>query len=131
MEEDQETSYDSSDYHGSVIGKGEHSMNSVDVALKQLLDAIRGSSQYREYMEQLQRVKQYPELKEQIDAFRKRNFELQNSGDYEFDSIEQFENEYAEFRENEIVSDFLAAELAFCRLMQDINLRLTAALEFE
>jgi cell fate (sporulation/competence/biofilm development) regulator YlbF (YheA/YmcA/DUF963 family) len=106
-------------------------MNSVDVALKQLLDAIRGSSQYREYMEQLQRVKQYPELKEQIDAFRKRNFELQNSGDYEFDSIEQFENEYAEFRENEIVSDFLAAELAFCRLMQDINLRLTAALEFE
>lgn len=30
-----------------------------------------------------------------------------------------------------MVSDFLAAELAFCRMMQDINLRLTEALHFE
>jgi len=106
-------------------------MNSVDVAMKQMLDAIRGTLQYQEYMVQLEKVKHYPELKEQIDDFRRLNYELQNSKDYEFEQLEQFEQEYAEFRENPLVSDFLAAELAFCRMMQDINLRLTAALQFE
>ena len=106
-------------------------MNSVDVAMKQLLDAIRATTQYQEYKIQLERVKQYPQLKEQIDTFRRRNFELQSREDYEFKTLEAFEDEYSEFRENDLVSDFLAAELAFCRLMQDINLRLTAAIHFE
>ena len=46
-------------------------------------------------------------------------------------TFEQFEKEYADFRENTLVSEFLAAELAFCRMMQDINLQVTEAVHFE
>ena len=45
--------------------------------------------------------------------------------------LEAFEREYANFREEPLVSEFLAAELAFCRMMQDINLHLTEAVHFE
>ncbi len=106
-------------------------MNNVDEALKQLIDAILDSETYRRYDRQRNEVKKCPGLKEQIDEFRRRNYELQNGSDYAFDKLDQFEKEYADFRENPLVSDFLAAELAFCRMMQEIDIKVTAAVNFE
>ena len=77
------------------------------------------------------RVKEQPELKRQIDDFRTRNFELQTSKDTNFDKIDQFTRENEAFRENPLVSDFLAAELAFCRMMQEIDVKLAEAMDFE
>lgn len=76
-------------------------------------------------------VKEQPELKRQIDDFRTRNFELQTSKDTNFDKIDQFTRENEAFRENPLVSDFLAAELAFCRMMQEIGLYVTDQMRFE
>lgn len=56
---------------------------------------------------------------------------MQNTGDMAFERIEQFEREYSDFRENPLVSDFLAAELALCRTIQQINFNITEALDFE
>ncbi len=106
-------------------------MGEIDSALEHLITAILNSQEYREYDTQRNRVKQYPELKAQIDEFRKRNFQLQTSDDNAFDKIDQLEKEYSELIENPLVSGFLDAELAFCRKMQDINLRLTEAMHFE
>ncbi len=106
-------------------------MNNVDSAVQQLITVILNSEAYKEYDLQRQKINQDPELKAQINEFRKRNYQLQNADDYAFDKIDQFEREYAEFRERPLVADFLAAELAFCRMMQDINLRITEALHFE
>lgn len=106
-------------------------MNTIDIALDRLVGAILDSAEYREYDKQRNHVKQYPELKAQIDEYRKKNFELQNGEENVFEKLSQLEREYAGLRENPVASDFLAAELAFCRLMQDINLRLTEALHFE
>lgn len=106
-------------------------MDTISTALDRLTEAILNSAEYREYDIQRNRVNGYPELKAQIDEFRRRNFELQTSDDNAFEKIQEFEREYSDFRENPLVSDFLAAELAFCRMMQDINLRLTEALHFE
>lgn len=106
-------------------------MNNVDNAVNQLIAAIKESETYREYVIQLERVKQCPGLKEQIDEFRIRNYMLQTGGEAAFDKIEQFEREHEDFRENPYVSDFLAAELAFCRMIQDINIRITEEMCFE
>lgn len=106
-------------------------MSKIDSALEHLIATILDSEEYREYDEQRNKVNQFPELKAQIDEFRKRNFQLQASDDNAFDKIDQLEREYSDFMENSLVSDFLAAELAFCRMMQDINLRLTEAMHFE
>ena len=106
-------------------------MNTIDIALDRLVGAILDSAEYREYDKQRNRVNQYPELKAQIDEYRKKNFELQTSEENVFEKLSQLGKEYADLRENPMGSDFLAAELAFCRMMQDINLRLTEALHFE
>lgn len=106
-------------------------MDKIDNSLQQLISAILASDIYRAYDVQRIKVNSMPELKAQIDEFRRRNLELQTNEHTTFEEIDNFERQYAKFRENPIVDQFLAAELAFCRLMQDINLRLTDALHFE
>ena len=106
-------------------------MSNVQDAAEQLIYAIKESAIYKEYKEKLDEVNQYPDLKRQIDEFRTRNFELQNSADCAFEKLEQFEKEYEDFMENPLVEDFLAAELAFCRMMQYIGNRITEEIQFD
>lgn len=106
-------------------------MNEVEEASDRLVEAVLHCDIYLEYRKQLEKVKAFPDLKKQVDEFRRRNFELQQQPDYAFDKLEQFEREYRTFRENPLVSDFLAAELAFCRLMQELGERLINAVDFE
>ena len=103
----------------------------VNQAVEQMVQAIRNTDAYMEYRRQLGRIKEQPELKKQIDDFRTRNFELQTSKDTNFDKIDQFTRENEAFRENPLVSDFLATELAFCRMMQEIGLYVTDQMKFE
>ncbi|MBR6151770.1 MAG: YlbF family regulator [Lachnospiraceae bacterium] len=106
-------------------------MNEVEEAVDRLANALLNSDVYREYKSKLEQVKKDPELKRQIDEFRMRNYELQQSPDYAFDKVEQFQREYQAFRDNPLVSDFLAAELAFCRMVQGIENRLSGMITFE
>lgn len=86
-----------------------------------------------EYFRQRDIMKKHPELKIQIDEFREKNYRLQNEADSVvlFDEIDRFEKEYEEFRKNPIVSEFLAAELAFCRMYQEIDDMLSMAFAME
>ena len=45
--------------------------------------------------------------------------------------MEDLQREYESIRENPLVEDFLAAELAFCRMMQELNHKVADALNFE
>lgn len=103
----------------------------LDQAVEGLVGAIKGSETYGKYMQALAAVKRQPDLKRQIDEFRRENYVMQNTGDMAFERIEQFEQAYSDFRENPLVSDFLAAELALCRQIQQINFNITEALNFE
>lgn len=103
----------------------------LDSATDALIKAVLATEEYKAYAEELKKVKEFPELKEQIDDFRRRNFQLQSSADNDFNKLDQFEREYAAFRENILAQDFLAAEVDLCRLIQDLNMRITAALQFE
>jgi len=107
------------------------SMSELDHAVMTYIVAIKNTEIYRNYVRERDKVKQYPELKAQIDAYRKRNYELQSSSDYDFGKVDLFEKEYEGFRDNPLVADFLAAELAFCRMMQRANMQVTEAMEFE
>lgn len=106
-------------------------MSRLENATDEFISAVLATEQYQTYLAELNKVKQYPELKAQIDDFRRRNFELQSSADNDFNKLEKFEKEYETFRENVLVQDFLAAELDFCRMMQGLYERITAELNFE
>lgn len=147
MEEDETPSHDTADYHGSIKcernedflvqgtgmadGKQGDRMDNMDRALDAFIAAILVSEEYRCYAAMRDKVKLDPELKAQIDDYRKRNYEFQTSTDGDFENLDRFEKEYENFRENPLVMDFLAAELDFCRLMQRVNMRIVSRLQFE
>lgn len=98
-------------------------MTQVDKALEDFIEKVKKTKVYMEYEEQRERIKAYPDLKERIDEFRERNYQLQNSEDASglFEEIDKFNKEYEQFREIPMVHDFLAKELAYCRMVQYIN----------
>ncbi|MBQ8821202.1 MAG: YlbF family regulator [Lachnospiraceae bacterium] len=100
-------------------------------AIEAYVGALKQSKEYQNYMRTLTAVKEVPGLLEQVNEFRRNNFIMQNSESTTFDTIEDFELKYAEFRQNPLVEDFLAAELAFCRMMQYNNSLILEALHFE
>ena len=103
----------------------------LDLAVEAMIDAVKRSEVYRNYLEALAAARRQPGLKQEIDEFRRKNYVMQSSADMAFEHIEQFEREYSDFRENPVVADFLAAELALCRMIQQINLHVTDMLNFE
>lgn len=103
----------------------------MEQSLQAYIEKLLKSKEYQKYVEQRERVKQYPDLKKQIDEFRRRNYEMQNSEDLVFEKIEFFEKEYEDFRDNPLVADFLEAELAFCRMMQRHYGEVMRAIDFE
>lgn len=106
--------------------------NMENASLK-FVRAIRETDIYQKYCYQLEKIKKYPDLYEQVNEFRQRNYEIQNTSQVDelFDKMDVFEKEYERFRDNPLVDDFLAAELAFCRLMQEIDIFITEELNFE
>ena len=105
----------------------------VQKALEQLAQAIKDSDIYREYRRQSEKVDNTGDMREKIDEYRVRNFELQNSVQTEdlLDKLDACEREYEKFREDPLVEEFLDAELAFCRMMQEIDVKLAEAMDFE
>ncbi len=105
----------------------------IKEATRKFAAVIQESDTYKEYYYQREKIKKQPELYDKVNEFRQKNFDLQNESDSEdlFDRMEAFEQEYAKFRENPLVDDFLRAELAFCRMMQEVDILLAAEIDFE
>lgn len=95
--------------------------------------AIKDTNVYKKYWEKLEVLKKYPEQYQKVNEFRERNFEIQNTTqkDELFDKMNAFEEEFERFREDPVVDEFLRCELAFCRMMQEITLYITEAVDFE
>ncbi len=108
-------------------------MSDFDSTVESLITAIHNTKEYQAFLREKEKVARFPELKQKINEYRLKNYELQNStnDDELFDKMEEFDREYEEFRDDPLVSDFLEAELDFCRMMQDMNMRITAALDFD
>lgn len=106
----------------------------VAEATEKFVEEIKKSDTYREYDWQKRKLKENPELFEEVREFRRKNFALQTEAahsDELFEKLDAFEREHEKFRENPLVDNFLRAELAFCRMMQEVNVLIMASLDFE
>ena len=94
-------------------------------ATRQFAATIMTSDTYKAYLYQREKIKKQPELYEKVNAYRQTNFDLQNETDSDdiFERMEAFEKEY--------VDGFLQAELAFCRMMQEVYVLLAEEIDFE
>lgn len=97
-------------------------MQRIDELKLELRKAILESEEYKEYKRLEAIIMRNPELKRNIDEFRRQNFELQNSPDVQdiFSTTNELNERYAFMRNQDSVNRYLTAEICLCRLVQDI-----------
>ena len=100
-------------------------------AVTGLVQAIKQSSEYQVYMQTIEELRQQPELCEQVNEFREKSFELQNTESAEtiMERMDELGNEYKELRETSEVAAFLEAEASFLEMMREISMQVTGGLE--
>lgn len=107
--------------------------NTIDENISSLLEAFKESPEYVEFQKQNEILKQKPELKKRVDAFREDNYRVQNEcgSDNLFDVVEQMGKESAELRRHPEVNAYLDAELALCKMMQKICVKLAEGIDMD
>ena len=105
-------------------------MDTINDRVEALVTAIHESTAYRSFQEAEEQVRRVPGLAEKIREFCWKNYEIQNSGDEDlYERMEDFENQYREFRRNPLASQYLERELRLCRMLQEINAKITDSIE--
>lgn len=109
-----------------------------DVALifdkaSELAVAIRETDVYKEYRLALEDLKKHPDLKKQADEFRLQNYEaycdLEEPVSFaDFNSLD-LEERRMELAQIPQIDRFLKAELALCRVLQEVESRVAVALD--
>ena len=107
--------------------------NQVEECTRELLNAILESREYRDFLKIKEKVSENPELRKKINAFRRHNFEVQNSAEVldMYDEIDKMYKEYEEFRKNILVDEFLKRELRVCRMIQQVSVELISAVDLD
>lgn len=108
-------------------------METVEKNLGYLIASIKDSREYQEYHVAKAEVEKDPEKKRNLDKYRTRIYEIQNSYDRAdlYHSIDRIEQESEKFRKDPVVDKFLSTELALCRMVQKINWTLISELDFD
>ena len=108
-------------------------MDAVNRNIHLLLNSIQKSDVYRTYKKQEAILEKNPELASRVQHFRSDNFRLQNDRieKARLQDAEQLARESAELRRNPEVNAYLDAELALCRMMQQICKTLTDGIEIK
>lgn len=108
-------------------------MNQIDACVNQLVDAVLQSEEYQQYLRIRERVKREPDMEQAIHEFRRRNFAMLKDGancDL-YEESDRLEQEFAQLRAEPLVNEYLASELAVCRLFQKINRTLMEEVAFD
>lgn len=100
---------------------------------EELASALAESEEYRNYQENLAKLKERPDLYNQANEFRKRHFVMQNGGNERMmnDDFYSFSDESRRLREETLINDFLDAEVALGRLVQRIKRTILSKIDFD
>ncbi len=105
-------------------------MDTINDKVEELVSAIRKSTEYRNFQEAGQEVRKVPGLAEKIREVCWKNYELQNSGTEDlYERLEEFMDQNKEFWRNPVVEQYLEHELRMCRILQEINARVTGIVD--
>ena len=120
METYKTKSDDFADYYGGII------MGNVEVYVDRLIQEIKSGVVYRQYTVALENLNQNPELKQQVDELRRLNYQVQAESDARnlYDAIDDIESKIDKLSCVPEVTQFLEAELALCRQLQSVEVRL-------
>lgn len=96
----------------------------VEKCTQALIEAIRESREYKEFEKSKAAVAAQPELRAQIDEFRRKTYLMQNSEQSVdlFQEMKRLFEERQELRRNTVISRYLSTELRMCRMLQLISM---------
>ncbi|MCR4787041.1 MAG: YlbF family regulator [Lachnospiraceae bacterium] len=99
---------------------------------REFLEKLKTTDVYLNYVEQVKKINNYPDLLRQINEYRDESFMIQNKyeGEELYDKTDELSQRYEKFLEIPVVDDFMSAELALVRTMQDINMYIVEGLDF-
>ncbi|MDE6434240.1 MAG: YlbF family regulator [Lachnospiraceae bacterium] len=99
----------------------------------QLNQVIKDSEEYQNYQKTKNRVKENQELYQAMNAFRRRNFELQSYIDNvnRYEEILNLSLEYEKVLRNPLVNEFLKAEQIFSRKLTEVYEVIAEGLELD
>lgn len=108
-------------------------MESFDKLTDNFIKDLKKTPTYKQYRDKLTALKKDEEMWEKVSDYRRKRFELQqNSSSSElYDKADWFEKEHAYIYENKQAREFLEAEVALCRLVQDVCFKLAQSVEFD
>lgn len=108
-------------------------MLELELATALFRDALLETKVYRKYVETKEAVKQDERLWQSLQIYRQKRHELQqqSGADELYEKLDEIEREERKFRSDARVAAFLDAELALCRMMQEIFLTMVDSLDFE
>jgi len=95
----------------------------VENSMQSLIESVRQTDIYQNYISQRTKVEQQPELKQKIDEYRHRNLEIQQNyqGEELLRKMDEFELQYESLCANPLVDRYLSAELAMVRMYQTME----------
>ncbi|MBU9729047.1 YlbF family regulator [Diplocloster modestus] len=89
--------------------------------LRELKNAIVNSEEYQRFERAKQSLDEFPELKHQVEEWRRRYYIIQNQDGIDlFDEVDSLQEEYARIRKNPLMREFLASELLVCHMIQEV-----------
>lgn len=131
METDEEKSDDfANHYRGVGIERERCRMINEAARLNQV---IRDSEEYRRYLDAKKEIMDNQELYQAMNAFRRRNYELQNYDDgiNRYEDIHNLTLEYEKVLRNPLVNRFLMAEQVLVRTMAEMYELIANGLELD
>lgn len=101
--------------------------------LADFISALGASEEVIRYKRACEELRAFPELEKRVHEFRQKNYLLQNTKENKdlFVEIDRLEKEYSDLYSGPVTAEFLAAELAICRIVQQVNLEMINCIEFE
>ncbi|HIR93603.1 MAG TPA: YlbF family regulator [Candidatus Egerieimonas intestinavium] len=100
--------------------------SNVEKCVKALIYAIRTSESYQNYQRCERELAKEPNLREKLDEFRRRVFEMNTSDQVDiYEEADRLEQESTELRLIPVVNDFLAAELEICTTLREVTGRIS------
>jgi len=105
----------------------------IEETAYELNRAIKASEEYSRYLATMNKLRENQELYQAMNAFRKRNYELQSYDDgvNRYQEIHNLGLEYEKVLRNPLVNDFLVAEQVLSRKLTQAYESIVDDLEFD
>ena len=92
-------------------------MDKVTECLDALIEEMRESRAYQNYLWMEEKLEKDPDLKSRVDDYRIRNYRLQQSENVDlYDAVDSLERDSYALRKSEKANAYLEAELEVCKI---------------